>query len=137
MCVSTQYFGESNGRKITTTFTVREVLPNEINPQRDLSNERHRKDKSQNNDKYHQKLNQLNSRMFKCYTINQHEHALRHACLKNVNLSRLTDPIIGPIESTYSSTLIHMIKTKDSLLAPGTDGISLQLKNAGVPQIII
>ena len=72
MCVSTQYFGESNGRKITTTFTVREVLPNEINPQRDLSNERHRKDKSQNNDKYHQKLNQLNSRMFKCYTINEH-----------------------------------------------------------------
>ena len=136
MCVSTKYFGESNGRKITITFTVREVLPNEINPQRDLSNERHRKDKSQNNEKYHQKLNQLNSRMFKCYTINQHEHALRHVCLKNVNLSRLTDPIIGPIESTYSSTLIHIIKHQRFPPA-GTNGLSLQHKYAGVPQSIV
>ena len=109
MCVSTKDFGESKGRKIAITFTVREVLPNEINPQRDLSNERHRKDKSQNNDKYHQKLNQLNYRVIKCYTINHHEHAPRHLCLKNVNLSKLTDAILGPIERTYSSTLIHII----------------------------
>ena len=64
--------------------------------------------------------------MFKCYTINHHEHATGHVCLKNVNFSKLTDPIIGPIESTYSPTLIHIIKTKDSLLAPDTKGLLLQ-----------
>ena len=137
MCVSTKDFGASNGQKLQLLSQFVKCTRTTFIPTRDLSKERHRKDKSQSNDKYHQKLNQLNSRMFKCYAINHHEHATRHVCLKNVNLSKLTDPIIGPIESTYSSTLIHMIKTKDSLLAPGTDGISLQLKNAGVPQIII